>query len=153
MSIEKLILDPKFMDLKEKQCLEVLSFLLENNYEFGVICEASNVIFNPILPDEILSKINSVTLFMLAGYSFESAFIENHELHFEAGFGPNNFESSVTIPIESIIQIVLEQSVLFMNVSAGEKRHHINKETNEQAIEHSMNVFASNPDNSKFFHK
>lgn len=54
-------------------------------------------------------------MFMLANYSFESLKLYDDYLEFEAGFGKENFGSVVNIPYLAIFQIVLDESILYLN--------------------------------------
>ena len=44
---------------------------------------------------------------------------DGENLYFEAGFGPENFASTVSIDISNVIQIIVEDTPIFINVCAG----------------------------------
>lgn len=136
---------------KNMQDLIVLFFQKEQN--FGILCKVDDVGFNPPLPDNISSEFRSLTLFFLAGYTFESARIEDGYLVFEAGFGSENFGSVVSVPLLSILQVIVDETPVLINLAnlkqleqAGKKEEIID----EQGVKNSMASFLSNPENSKF---
>ena len=65
-------------------------------------------------------------------------------LYFEAGFGKDNFGSLVQIPFSSIFQIIKNDNIVFINISAT--LENIDKNPKNK----SMNVFKKNPNNSRF---
>ena len=62
---------------------------------------------------------------------------------FEAGFGAENFATIVSVPYISIFQIVIDESIIFINTLATMD------DLQEQNNFHdkSMNVFKNNPSN------
>ncbi|WP_457560707.1 hypothetical protein [Caminibacter sp.] len=114
-----IIENKEFQKLKEKHAKELLYFLLDNiKDEFSILCNLDGVRFNPELPPHIKSAFKEVIMFVLANYTLSTARIEGENLVFEAGFGEENFGSVVTVPIENIIQILQEDTPLFINVAA-----------------------------------
>ena len=91
--------------------------------------------------EENLSKFS---LFTLTGYTFQSAHIKEECLYFEAGFGKDNFGSLVQIPFSSIFQIIKNDNIVFINISATLEN------INQNPKNKSMNIFKNNPNNSKF---
>lgn len=154
--LEKLIGSDKFCDMMENNTRENVAFMLENGIEFGVICGTEEVLFEPPLPPEIKKNIKPIALFVLSNYSFESAYIddEGDTLFFEAGFGPDNYASLVAIELRNIIQIIVEDTPVYINVCAG--RQKVKKEvkkTKEPEIstaDKSMEKLLSRPENKKF---
>jgi hypothetical protein len=132
---------PEFKEIKTKHAKEILSFLLEIQKPFNILCNLNGVNFNPKLPKDISEMFKDVIIFALANYTLESAYIENDNLIFEAGFGKENFGSVVTVPIENIIQIMEEETPLFINITAT----FIKKQEKEV-----KNPFMLNPRNKKF---
>lgn len=65
-------------------------------------------------------------------------------LYFEAGFGKDNFGSLVQIPFSSIFQIIKNDNIVFINISATLEN------MNQNPKNKSMNIFKNNPNNSKF---
>jgi hypothetical protein len=127
------------------QTKEQIIFFLKNSIEFNIIVNMdSGVSFNPELPEEIYSGFGNFTLFALAGYTFQSAYIENNVLIFEAGFGKENFGSIVRVDIDRILQIIKDETPIFINPIAS-----IPKQTNRNSFE----IFKSKNKNKKFFKK
>ncbi len=152
--LEKLINNGKFCDFMFENTKETIFFMLANGVEFGVICSTDEVFFEPALPPEILKNIKPIALFVLSNYSFESAYLDEvkNVLFFEAGFGPDNYASLVGIEIGNIIQIVVEDTPVFINVCAGRKpKKQVEKQKNEPSTtETSMEKLLSRPENKKF---
>lgn len=141
---DKLLYNKKFRALLKENSKQMLSFLLAENTEFSVVCKMDGVTFEPILPEDIMEKMQNMTIFALGGYTLESAFIESDTLIFEAGFGPENFGSNVTVEIDRILQIIIGDTPIFINLTAN----------TEKIIEKSsFDAFKKNPKNEKFFKK
>ncbi|MEY4505146.1 MAG: hypothetical protein RL154_1443, partial [Pseudomonadota bacterium] len=119
--ISKLITDQILAQALDAHCEELIRYMLNTSTEFGIVCDTSEIKFDPILPKDIAKTIKPVALFMLAGYSFESAVLNEDSLVFEAGFGSENFGALVEVKIEQIIQIAIEDTPIFINVTAGQK--------------------------------
>ena len=151
--LDKLISNNNFCDFMHNNVKETIGFLLQNNVEFGVICNTSEVIFEPSLPHDILKNIKPIALFVLSNYSFESAYMDEggESLFFEAGFGPENFASTVSIDTSNIIQIIVEDTPIFINVCAGRKKIIKKPEIKKVETENrSMEKLLSRPENQKF---
>ena len=151
--LDKLISNDNFCDFMHNNVKETIGFLLQNNVEFGVICNTSEVIFEPSLPHDILKNIKPIALFVLSNYSFESAYMDEggESLFFEAGFGPENFASTVSIDTSNIIQIIVEDTPIFINVCAGRKKLVKKPEAKKVTTENrSMEKLLSRPENQKF---
>lgn len=153
MIFNQFITDAKLGRLLQQHAAQILSYLLDHEYEFGIIANLETISFDPPLPDEIIGKIAPATFLMLAGYSLESARIEGEVLSFEAGFGPDNFGSVVSVGTDSIIQIIVDELSLFVNLYAGQKRTPApaaSPSAPEGNAERSRSVFMTNPENKKF---
>jgi len=127
-----------FIKMKTQHAKDVLYFLLLNKEEFSVVAYLKAISFNPTLPKEIMENFDEAILFILANYTLQSAHIKDDNLIFEAGFGKENFGSEVTIPLSNIIQIIQNNTPLFVNPFANI----INKNP--------KNPFLQNPKNRKF---
>lgn len=145
--------DDAFVELMRRHIEEFLVYLFENDQTFGILCKIEHLTFEPELPEHIRSEFRPMTLFYLAGYTYDSARIDGNHLIFEAGFGAENIGSFVTVPLPSIMQIIIDETPVFIN-------HAIYKETANRAeeragggIENSMAAFLSNPENQKFLKK
>jgi hypothetical protein len=150
--LEDLIQDADFAKVMRKNIQELVIYLFEKDKNFGILCNISDVEFSPELPEDIVSQFHSMTLFYLAGYTFETARVENEFLVFEAGFGADNFGSIVHVPLLSIVQIIIDEQPIFINLAKYKKQEstEATKEIDEKGVENSMNIFLSNPDNAKF---
>ena len=148
--LEKIIQDEDFGGLMKKNIQDLIILFFEKEQNFGILCKIEDVSFNPELPEDINSEFRSLTLFFLAGYTFETARIEDGYLVFEAGFGSDNFGSIVTVPLLSIIQVIVDETPVLINLALPiEKEEKIATE-DENGVKNSMASFLSNPENSKF---
>ena len=146
-----IIKDEKFAGLMQGHIQDLLIHLFDQNQNFGVLCKIDQLQFSPELPEDISREFRAMTLFFLAGYTFETARLEGDYLYFEAGFGPDNYGSLVTVPLLSIMQIIIDETPIFVNLAdpVYEKREE-NIEEKESGIKSSMASFLSNPENAKF---
>ncbi len=148
--LKSLINDTNFANLMQKNIKNTLIHLFEKEQNFGILCKIEDVSFKPQLPDEINSQFRSLTLFFLAGYTFETARLEDEYLIFEAGFGGDDFGSLVTVPLLSIMQIIVDETPILINLANYEKESVSKKEIDKGGVENSMASFLNNPENSKF---
>ena len=139
-----------FGRLMNKHIQELLIYLFEAEQNFGILCKIEHLTFDPQLPKHITDEFRPMTLFFLAGYTFESARIENDALIFEAGFGSENIGSFVTVPLLSIIQIIIDETPIFVNLATVQERVSNKQPAAEEGIKTSMAAFLSNPENEKF---
>ena len=150
--------DRDFALMMKRHLVDLLAFLFEKEQNFGVLCKIEDVSFNPELPEYMQDGFSHLTLFFLAGYTFESAYVESDHLIFEAGFGAENFGSVVSVPLLSIMQVIVDETPIFINLSELRLEDLQNEEApkmnvDQKSVEASMNVFLSNPENRKFFKK
>lgn len=146
----EIIKSPSFARLMENHVRDMLVYLFENDQNFGILCKIDQVTFDPPLPANISSEFRSMTLFFLAGYTFESARVENNMLVFEAGFGQENFGSVVTVPLLSIVQIIIDDTPAFVNLALPQELVRYDATEKNEGIQNSMSAFLSNPENQKF---
>ncbi len=137
--------DEEFGTILKNHAIDIITYLFEKNEEFGVLVDISSVDFDPMLPQEIMQQLPEFTLFVLANYTYESAKLEGSTLSFEAGFGPQNFGSIVSVPVESILQIIIDETPIFVNLTASIAQKPKPKD--------SMEALLSNPENRKFLKK
>jgi len=149
--LKNVIQDIEFAKLMQNNIQDLIVHFFEKEQNFGILCKIEDVYFEPVLPADINSEFRSMTLFFLAGYTFETAHIEDGTLMFEAGFGSENFGSMVSVPLLSIMQIIIDETPVFINL-ADPKEEIMQSELNadENGVENSMASFLSNPENSKF---
>nr|WP_317403289.1 hypothetical protein [uncultured Helicobacter sp.] len=163
--MRKILFQPQFKSVMNAHTRDILQFLLNNGVNFNILCDMKKASFSPQLPEHITSTFNEITLFVLAGYTFES--IELHEgcMSFEAGFGNENIGSIVSVEYEGIVQILLHDNdllreiPLFTNVSHPCFYNFSEEELQEiesiqrEGLEQSNLAFALNPENDRFFKK
>lgn len=144
--VTNIIEDDNFKDLMKKQIKELVDYLLNKDNEFAITVNINGASFNPDLPSSIKSKLSKFSLFILSNYTYSTVKIDNDFISFEAGFGSENFGSTVTIPLESVFQIVIDDSILLINPVATVEKYNEKK----ASLNKSMNVFKNNPNNKKF---
>ena len=149
--LNSIIQDKNFADVMQSNIQAMIVHFFENNINFGVLCNIEDVSFDPILPEDIASAFHPMTLFFLAGYTFDTARIIDNDLVFEAGFGSDNFGSVTTIPLLSIMQIIIDETPVLINLATYKKdTQSVVKQSDSRGVENSMSSFLSNPENSKF---
>lgn len=154
--LENVINDQEFANLMKKNIQDLIIHFFEKEQNFGILCKIEDITFDPELPDSINSEFRPLTLFFLAGYTFETARIVDNCLVFEAGFGADNFGSIVTVPLLSIMQVIVDETPVLINLANYDKGLEVEKvevEVDEDGVENSMASFLSNPENSKFLKK
>lgn len=147
-----IVKNEKFCDLMRSHIQQLLIYLFEEEQNFGILCKIEQLSFDPELPKHISDEFRPMTLFFLAGYTFESARIDNDALIFEAGFGNENIGSFVTVPLLSIMQIIIDETPIFVNLASPTALKQ-NNEKNNDGIKNSMAAFLSNPENDRFIKK
>lgn len=142
--IKDIIENDEYKDLVESQIKETILFLLEKNQEFSITANIEPITFNPELPNVIKNQMHKFSLFILSNYTYTTIQIDDEYMSFEAGFGNENFGSVVKIPLHAIFQIVVDESILYINSVATVEKF------NKDLKKNSFNVFKSNPNNKKF---
>lgn len=66
-------------------------------------------------------------------------------LTFETGFGEENIGSILTVPYYTILQIIVEDKVIFINHTAA-----VDSFKSEKITRNSADVFKNNPKNKRF---
>ena len=148
--LENVIDEIGFAKIMNKSIEDIIIHFFDKEQNFGILCRIEEVEFSPALPPEINAEFRALTLFFLAGYTFETARIENGMLIFEAGFGGENIGSVVTLSLLSIMQIIVDETPIFINLSVYKDTIEKEEESGTQGIQNSMASFLSNPENSKF---
>jgi hypothetical protein len=114
-SILNLLEDNEYQTSVIKQEKELIELLVKKGQEFAITAHIVSIDFSPDLPDDIYNSLTHFPLFVLANYTFESLKIHSNYITFEAGFGSANFGSVVTIPLTSIFQIIVDETMIFIN--------------------------------------
>ncbi|MEA1955688.1 MAG: hypothetical protein U9N02_04255 [Campylobacterota bacterium] len=154
--LDNIIEDESFADLMQSNIQNLIIYMFEKEQNFGLLCKIEDASFEPALPTEIYSGFRPMTLFFLAGYTFETARIVDDSIVFEAGFGADNIGSLVTVPLLSIMQIIIDETPVLINLASYTKQNKVNKEIeriDDNGVENSMASFLSNPENAKFLKK
>jgi len=139
--------DKTFTKYMENHINELVEYLLSTEQNFGLVCKLENVEFNPPLPDHIKETLNQITLFFLAGYTFESTRLDAGFVSFEAGFGSENFGSIVTLPVLAVMQLIVEETPIFVNIAPPRPKE------SDGSIDMSMAALMANPQNRKLLKK
>lgn len=129
---------------------QTIGFLFESDQEFALACETRFIQFDPELPEAISEGFGESVLFILTGYTFETARLEEGYFTFEAGFGEENFGSYVTLPILAIKQIFVGEYPIMINVSEPKDPSLLEAEADSAK---SMEALLNNPENKKLLRK
>ena len=146
--VSNILEDIGFKDLISSQVKSTLEFLLQKEQEFSVTVNIEATTFDPELPKEIKAQLQNFSLFTLTNYTYTTIEVTDEYMSFEAGFGADNYGSVVKVPLQSIFQIVIDESILFLNPVATVDK--FNKANTDEDKRDSMSVFKSNPNNKKF---
>jgi len=135
----------------QSHIFDTITYLFNKDQEFALACEVKTITFNPELPTEILNSFNETVLFILSGYTLESAQLEESYFSFEAGFGPDNFGSLVTIPLLGIQQVFVGDNPVVINHAKPIKNEEGKEENDSQKAlkSSSMEALLNNPENKK----
>jgi stringent starvation protein B len=152
--ITKIIEDKNYQSIMSAQIYDVIEYLIERGQEFAITANIKGARFNPELPDQIANNFPPFTLFALANYTYETLELNDDSITFEAGFGAENYGSVVTIPLHAIFQIVVDESILFINPTATVEKFFKNKPKTTKGekidqVTRSMNAFKLNSSNKK----
>ena len=142
--IKDIIENDDYKSLVENQIKENILFLLKKNQEFSITANIEPITFNPELPKVIKDQMHKFSLFVLSNYTYTTVEINDGYLSFEAGFGNENFGSVVKIPLHAVFQIIVDESILYINSVATVDKF------NKALKKNSFNVFKNNPNNKKF---
>lgn len=143
--------DEEYCDIMKVHLQDIIDYLLTKGVNFSILLNVENIRFDPPLPDEIINTFKPMTMFIIAGYTFESVTLDGDKMVFEAGFGPSNFGSFVTVPLLSILQVIVEETPIFINLSVPSMEKE--KKQKEVGVKKSMEALLSNPENKKLFKK
>lgn len=139
----------EFGTIMEAHLNQTLAYLFQKDQEFAIVCEIRHVTFSPELPSDISETLKDTVLFVLSGYTFQSANIKQGIFSFEAGFGSENFGSTVSLPLLAIKQLFVEDTLVVINHAEAVPKV-LSKETLAQS---SMEALLNNPKNKKFLKK
>jgi hypothetical protein len=137
---------PEYKTLMQDHIEKTISYLFSKNQEFALACEIKYVSFTPELPADIKDTFKETVLFVLSGYTYESAKLEEGYFYFEAGFGNNNFGSTVTVPILAIKQLFVGDHPIVLNLAEPISNKKVSNKN-------SMEALLNNPENKKLLKK
>jgi len=137
---------PQYRALIEEHIEKTIGYLFNKDQEFALACEIKHVHFNPELPSDIKETFDETVLFVLSGYTFETAKLDSKEFSFEAGFGSDNFGSTVTLPLLAIRQVFVGDNPIVLNLAQPAGKEHTSKKS-------SMEALLNNPENKKLMKK
>ncbi len=146
--ITDVIEDINYRALMGTQIQEIIHYLLEHNEEFSVTANIKGTKFNPPIPSTIYDGFSNFTMFSLTNYTYSTIVVSNDYISFEAGFGEENFGSTVTIPFYAIFQLVINDSILFVNPTATVEKYFLAKSL-ENNQDRSRKAFTMNPKNKE----
>ena len=142
--INDIIENEDYKVIVENQIKETVTFLLAKNQEFSITANIESATFEPELPESIKKQMQKFSLFILSNYTYSTVQVNGQYLTFEAGFGNENFGALVKIPLHAIFQIVVDESILFLNSVATVDKF------NKNLKKKSFDIFKNNPNNKKF---
>ncbi|HFQ60695.1 MAG TPA: hypothetical protein ENK39_00150, partial [Epsilonproteobacteria bacterium] len=119
------------------------------NQDFSIACEVKYITFMPELPTNLKETFHETVLFVLSGYTFESAGLDADYLTFEAGFGEENFGSTVSVPLLAIQQLFVGDNPIILNLAKPMSEIEKQKETHSLSKKSSMEALLNNPENKK----
>ncbi|WP_024953699.1 hypothetical protein [Sulfurospirillum arcachonense] len=144
--LQDVLNDPSFSKEMKRHVKYVLEYLLKKGTNFSILTNVNEIGFEPALPEDISSTFKPITMFVLAGYTFESCVVDDWGISFEAGFGHNNFGSLVSVPLLSVLQIIVDETPILINLSVDTEEAPQEK---TKGVKRSMEALLSNPENEK----
>jgi len=136
----------EYKELMSEHLYKTINYLFSKNQEFAIACVIEHLTFNPELPKSITESFQDIALFILSGYTFETATLDNDTFIFEAGFGEENFGSTITVPLLAIKQLMLNDTPIILNLSEYTR-------PKPATAKSSMESLLSNPENKKLLKK
>ncbi|RLA79273.1 MAG: hypothetical protein DRG78_13255 [Epsilonproteobacteria bacterium] len=148
--ITDIIEDKEYRNLIQEQIQDIIDYLIVNNEEFSITANIKGVKFTPEIPESIADSFANFTMFTLSNYTYSTIQINEKDISFEAGFGSENFGALVTIPLYAIFQLVVNDSILFINPTATVEKYFLKEnidESDEGQQKRSRSAFSMNPRN------
>ena len=143
-----LLQTPEYRALVQTHIFETIKYLFNKNQEFALACEIKYITFTPELPTEIKESFDDTVLFILSGFTFESAQLNEEYFSFEAGFGSDNFGSTVSVPLLAIKQLFVGDNPIVINLANPVIESEKKKEASASK-KSSMEALLNNPENKK----
>jgi len=148
--LQSVLSDPLFSHEMKRHVKKTLELLLQSGTNFSILTNVAEISFDPDLPQEISSTFKPITLFVLAGYTFESCVVDEWGISFEAGFGSDNYGSLVSVPLLSVLQVMVDETPILINLSVEAEKK---PKPTSKGVKRSMEALLSNPENKKLFKK
>ena len=146
--IKDVIENENYKNLIQGQIKDIIDYLIVYNEEFSIIANIKGVTFSPEIPPSIVKNFSNFTMFTLSNYTYSTIIISDENISFEAGFGADNFATTVTIPLYAIFQVVINESILFVNPTATVTKYFLEEKINKQnQVTRSKKAFSMNPKN------
>jgi stringent starvation protein B len=139
----------QYRELMTKHISDTIGYFFDKNQEFSIVCEVKHTSFNPELPSDLKATFKETVMFIVSGYTFETSSLEDQYFSFEAGFGQENFGSTVTVPLLAITQIFTEETPVLINHAKPQEEKERRKESSQKSAKSSMEALLSNPENKK----
>ena len=139
---------PEYRTLIQTHIFETIKYLFDKNQEFALACEVKYITFTPELPSHIKESFEDTVLFILSGFTFESAQLDEEYFSFEAGFGSENFGSMVSLPLLAIKQVFVGDNPIVINLANPVIESEKKKEVSASK-KSSMEALLKNPENKK----
>lgn len=137
---------PEYHALMQEHISKTIEYLFKKEQEFAIACEVKYISFSPELPLSIKGTFDHTVLFILSGFTFESAELKEGDFLFEAGFGNDNFGSVVSVPLLAIRQIFVGDNPIVINFSDPLPKE---KKESTASKKSSMEALLNNPENKK----
>ncbi len=149
-----------FTRLMKVHISEVLELLLSESVDFYILANIEGVYFEPEPPKDETKHFRPIIQFNFANYTLESARVYDNILQFETGFGAKNIGSLVSVHIDKILQIGIENTPILVNHSIPRQDEieedifaQEEEKEDKKGVDRSMKAMLSNPENQKFFKK
>ena len=143
-----LLQTPEYRTLIQSHIFETIKYLFDKNQEFALACEVKYITFTPELPADIKDSFEDTVLFILSGFTFESAQLNEEYFSFEAGFGSENFGSMVSLPLLAIKQLFVGDNPIVINLANPVIESEKKKEVSASK-KSSLEALLNNPENKK----
>ncbi len=141
--VTDIIENEEYKSIMSDHARDIVIHLVESGQEFAITANIKGLSFSPELPLAISEKLAPFSLFVLSNYTFDSIKLDDEYIYFEAGFGKENFGSLVKVPLFAIFQIIVDESILFVNPIATVEKYFKSHKFKER----SMNAFKMNSKN------
>jgi len=148
--LQNVLNDVDFSAEMKRHVKKTLEILLKKGINFSILTNVAEIDFEPSLPEEIRSTFKPITMFVLAGYTFESCIVDDWGVSFEAGFGHENYGSLISVPMLSVLQVIVDETPILINLSIDVEEKPKEK---TKGIKRSMEALLSNPENEKLLNK